>query len=142
MNQWVSVTVDGEPLPHIAYHSPGGFEWGYGGSGPADLSLSLLCWELGCAGRAKVWADLSRRGAPDEPKDLVAVAWAHHQPFKSEIVVGLPRAEWTLLGGFIRTWLAGHGQRTGLLVPGHVYRGVRLVDAARAMQAGGGGQTG
>lgn len=24
------------------YHSPDGFEWGYGGSGPADLALNIL----------------------------------------------------------------------------------------------------
>jgi hypothetical protein len=26
----------------IAYHSPDGFEWGYGGSGPADFALNIL----------------------------------------------------------------------------------------------------
>jgi len=30
------------PLPHIFKHSPTGFEFGYGGSGPADLALSIL----------------------------------------------------------------------------------------------------
>lgn len=29
-------------LEHIERHSPDGFEFGYGGSGPADLSLSIL----------------------------------------------------------------------------------------------------
>jgi hypothetical protein len=29
-------------LPHIERHSPDGFNWGYGGSGPADLALSIL----------------------------------------------------------------------------------------------------
>jgi hypothetical protein len=30
-------------IPHkIKYHSPTGFEWGYGGSGPADLALNIL----------------------------------------------------------------------------------------------------
>lgn len=29
-------------LRHIAYHSPDGFEFGYGGSGPADLARSIL----------------------------------------------------------------------------------------------------
>lgn len=33
------------PLPHIVYHSPAGFAWGYGGSGPADLARSIL-WDL------------------------------------------------------------------------------------------------
>lgn len=30
-------------LPHVVKHSPSGFEWGYNGSGPSDLALSLLC---------------------------------------------------------------------------------------------------
>ena len=30
-------------VPHILKcHSPTGFEWGYGGSGPADLALNIL----------------------------------------------------------------------------------------------------
>jgi hypothetical protein len=29
-------------VPHIRYHSPSGYECGYGGSGPADLALSVL----------------------------------------------------------------------------------------------------
>lgn len=28
--------------PHIVKHSPTGMNWGYGGSGPSDLALSLL----------------------------------------------------------------------------------------------------
>ena len=35
------------PLRHVVLHSPTGFGWGYGGSGPADLALSILCAELG-----------------------------------------------------------------------------------------------
>jgi hypothetical protein len=30
------------PLVHVMRHSPDGFEYGYGGSGPADLALSIL----------------------------------------------------------------------------------------------------
>jgi len=37
-----TVTVNGVPLKHIVEHSPTGFQWGYGGSGPADLALSIL----------------------------------------------------------------------------------------------------
>lgn len=36
-------TAGSEPLPHtLARHSPTGFAWGYGGSGPADLALNVL----------------------------------------------------------------------------------------------------
>ena len=41
----VIVTVDGRPLnPRLDLwnHSPTGFEWGYGGSGPAQLALAIL----------------------------------------------------------------------------------------------------
>jgi len=35
------------PLKHIERHSPDGFNWGYGGSGPADTALSILTDCLG-----------------------------------------------------------------------------------------------
>jgi len=38
------VMVDGKPLPQrldLWAHSPTGFEWGYSGSGPAQLALAL-----------------------------------------------------------------------------------------------------
>ncbi len=35
-----------KPLAHIERHSPDGFEWGYAGSGPADLALSILTYAL------------------------------------------------------------------------------------------------
>src|SRR5258708_36011467 len=31
------VLANHRTLRHVIYHSPSGFEWGYGGSGPADL---------------------------------------------------------------------------------------------------------
>lgn len=41
------VTANGKPLDprpsqRVWNHSPDGFEWGYGGSGPAQLALALL----------------------------------------------------------------------------------------------------
>jgi hypothetical protein len=41
----VSVYVDDEPLDprnDLVDHSPTGFSWGYGGSGPAQLALAIL----------------------------------------------------------------------------------------------------
>jgi hypothetical protein len=41
----VIVTVDGRrlnPRFDLWNHSPTGFEWGYGGSGPAQLALAIL----------------------------------------------------------------------------------------------------
>lgn len=39
--------ADGHPLPHLERHSPDGFEYGYGGSGPADLARSIVGEVLG-----------------------------------------------------------------------------------------------
>ena len=43
------VLVDGRPLDprlDLCNHSPTGFEWGYGGSGPAQLALAILARHL------------------------------------------------------------------------------------------------
>ena len=40
----------GKPLPQrqdLANHSPDGFEWGYGGSGPAQLALAMCAYATG-----------------------------------------------------------------------------------------------
>ncbi len=60
-------------LRHIVVHSPDGFEMGYGGSGPADLALSILCDHLGVEKR-------------DEQSEGFLRAWRLHQPFKREHV--------------------------------------------------------
>jgi len=73
----VTVTVNGRPLkPRLDLwnHSPTGFEWGYGGSGPAQLSLALLADHL---------------GNDDEAVTL-------HQEFKRTVVADLPHRHWTL----------------------------------------------
>ena len=55
-------------------HSPPGLEWGYLGSGPAQLSLAILVDYLGDVAQAE---------------DL-------YQDFKNAVVVNLPEGEWTL----------------------------------------------
>ena len=71
------VTVNGRPLnPRLDLwnHSPSGFEWGYGGSGPAQLALALLADHTG--------------------NDAQAVTL--HQDFKRALVADLSYAGWTL----------------------------------------------
>lgn len=36
-----------KPLRHLVRHSPDGFNWGYGGSGPSDLARSIIADALG-----------------------------------------------------------------------------------------------
>ena len=73
------VTVDGDlldPRLDLYNHSPDGFEWGYGGSGPAQLALAILAHHL----------------SDDEQ------ALGLHQRFKSLVIAGLPKRGWTLTG--------------------------------------------
>ena len=45
------------PLPHKVRHSPTGYAWSYGGSGPADLARSLLWDHLGREPSAALYQD-------------------------------------------------------------------------------------
>jgi Family of unknown function (DUF6166) len=82
-----AVTVNGRPLnPRLDLwnHSPTGFEWGYGGSGPAQLAVAILADYLG--------------------KDNEAVLL--HQEFKRVVIAQLPRRTWQLTSSQIAIWLA------------------------------------
>lgn len=68
--------IDGDGVSHelplrldLANHSPTGFEWGYGGSGPAQLALAILAHATG--------------------NDRLACRL--HQPFKWARIAGLDR---------------------------------------------------
>jgi len=41
----------------IAKHSPDGFEWGYGGSGPADFALNILSVFIGQEAAERLYQD-------------------------------------------------------------------------------------
>ena len=71
-----------QPLPHVVRHSPTGFEYGYGGSGPADLALSILC---ACSDHA--------------------IASRLYQAFKFERIAPETAASWTMKVGQVREWL-------------------------------------
>ena len=62
-------------------HSPDGFNWGYGGSGPAQLALALLL------------------EFTDEPK-----AQRLHQKFKWEVIASL-EGDWSMSSDDVRSWL-------------------------------------
>lgn len=66
----------------FVYHSPTGFEWGYGGSGPADLALNIL-------------------GLFVPPSE----AWRLHQDYKRDVVAGIPDEGITITAESVRTWL-------------------------------------
>lgn len=59
----VVVIRDGKatPLPHRVRHSPTGFEWGYDGSGPADLALAIVHNFLGYEPAPMIYQEFKRR---------------------------------------------------------------------------------
>lgn len=76
-------------IPHrIVYHSPTGFEWGYGGSGPADLALNIL--------------------AAFVP---VYQAWDLHQAFKWKFVASVPHEGGTIKGEEILSFIKEHAPK-------------------------------
>jgi len=86
-NGRVHVSVDGEPLKprlDLRNHSPSGFEWGYPGSGPAQLALAIMAEHLENDGLAE----------------------EQYQAFKWAVVVKLPREGWTLTSDEIEQVLA------------------------------------
>jgi hypothetical protein len=90
------------PLRHVVLHSPTGFgrkrSDGYGGSGPADLALSILCDVLG------------ERPTEKQIYHGRFKAYPHHQDFKREFIT-----RWEYGGGFeidsdtIVSWLRKRG---------------------------------
>jgi hypothetical protein len=80
------VTVDNRPLrkrTDLRNHSPTGFEWGYAGSGPAQLALAIL-------------ADASGN---DE------LALSLYQAFKSRIVTRMPESGWVIGQRRVLQWI-------------------------------------
>jgi len=74
-------------VPHSwVLHSPTGFEWGYGGSGPAELALNILL----------MFTD----------KD---VADRLHQNFKRVFIASMPPEGGTIKQDAILSWLKSHG---------------------------------
>lgn len=85
------------PLPHVVYHSPDGFEWGYPGSGPADLALSILADALG---EQQTPAQATHSDVSGCPRSFKL-----HQDFKREFVVRFGQ-EWSMQQQAVREWIA------------------------------------
>lgn len=85
------VTKDGQPFDpgpsqKLYNHSPDGFMWGYGGSGPAQLALALL---------------LDVTGDPD-------LTLHFGQQFKEEMIATIALdSPWVMLDHTIKSWVRG-----------------------------------
>lgn len=85
----------GKPLgePFGVSHSPTGFEWGYYGSGPAQLAFAMLYTFLAY-------------GTPADESQCRAIALSNYQDFKEAFIAGLPQGKgWQISGESIRNWL-------------------------------------
>lgn len=86
----VGFTAQGKRFTTIQHmvvkHSPTGFAWGYGGSGPADLAFNTLL-------------------AFGEP---IPSCYRLYQAFKEEIIAAIPKEGGTISGDTIRHWIAQH----------------------------------
>lgn len=92
-----SVDEDPYPLTHVCYHSPDGFEWGYPGSGPADLALAILVDFLEeDPTEAQVYAKTGKGDA--------SAAVHCHLKFKDKFIAGLPKTNWRLTEKEIKKW--------------------------------------
>lgn len=80
------------PLNHHEIHSPDGFNWGYGGSGPADLAYAIL---LDCLRRT-----CSTQVAKAAANDL-------YQRFKAQTVANLPDS-FEVDAESVERWIAEH----------------------------------
>lgn len=92
----VEILINDVPYGELAntgYHSLTGFEWGYGGSGPANLAYSLIF------------------DACDQDK-VCAEKW--YQIFKYEVVAQFPREGWSLPAEAVRAWVDQHEAQWGI----------------------------
>jgi len=91
-------------LQQLFYHSPTGFEWGYGGSGPADLAIAILADFFG---ETETMPSYVMRKY--HPKNHVLIeqtrAWRLHQEFKWAVIANQPNGGFRIDEDDIREWL-------------------------------------
>lgn len=86
------------PRNDVRNHSPDGFQWGYGGSGPAQLALALCLDVLGA--RTVPGSPQSRSAFVPPADEQVAIdrATAVYQVVKGYLIANLHDDAWTLEG--------------------------------------------
>lgn len=96
-------------LRHVPLHSPTGFEFGYQGSGPADLALAILIEELDGPTDVEAY----RKFFDAEP--VVRRIRALYQAFKTDVVAPKRGETWWITSGEIAIWLEEFEKRHGAL---------------------------
>ena len=75
-------------------HSPDGFEFGYNGSGPADLALNILQNVLEVEGYQ---GEMVSDDRSDIDGDCFVVALEHYQEFKEQFIATAPRNSYSVI---------------------------------------------
>ena len=83
-----------DPRADLIEHSPDGFEWGYGGSGPAQLALAII-------------ADTLRDRMPNKA-EADRMTMTVYQDFKMHIIQGLSYNTWQLEQDAVFNWFLEH----------------------------------
>lgn len=104
-------------LPHKVRHSPSGFEWGYEGSGPAELARCIVIDALesravckGCAGRGTI-VEITEDGTQDircwgcSGDGVDPDTTAGYQGFKREHVARWQGEAWAITSTEVLDWL-------------------------------------
>lgn len=89
-------------VPHlVVHHSPSGFEFGYAGSGPADLALNVCQWYLN---------RIHYQGEKTQCFDgnCFSLAWVLHQDFKRDFIANAPHKGTVIAFGWIKEWFDQH----------------------------------
>jgi hypothetical protein len=79
-------------LRHICRHSPDGFNWGYGGSGPSDAALSIMADAVGLE-EAEKWyqrfkaAFVAKWGAEFSITEEEVVSWLQAEKARSALSI-------------------------------------------------------
>lgn len=110
--------LDRRPLKHLVLHSPDGFEWGYYGSGPADLALAMLADHFGEEPtkaelyqghfdiKEEEFLEADKTDTHAELMDMKRLQCSrYHQRFKEDFVAKFKKESWKLEGAVIERWL-------------------------------------
>jgi hypothetical protein len=97
-------------VPHLAtHHSPNGFEFGYGGSGPADLALNIIEYALRNTGH-----DGQKTSAIWGEQEIFKLSWDLHQRFKTEFIETIPQyAGGRIEFECVKNWIDAQVDTTG-----------------------------
>lgn len=87
----------------VRHHSPTGYEWGYGGSGPSDLALNIIENVL------RMTNHIGATTGPMWDKSYVyQLASTLHQSFKWEFLANLPREGGRIYTNDVILWIREH----------------------------------